>query len=196
MSEYAQELAELVRSMAQSDPSGDRWAEVKNLGLVGIGTAEEAGGSGGALADLIVLVRELAGAGIATPIVEASTTLYAAGATSGFDTVVFADADVRAETVTMDLGAVPYADTAARIVLVGAVDVAAVGRHASGVHVSDGTDLAGVDTGRVTLDGAVVDVIDNGPGAEAVTCRLALTRSAQLLGTAVAACELTRAYVA
>lgn len=196
MSEYAQELTELVRSMAQSDPPGDRWAEVQELGLVGIGTAEEAGGSGGTLADLIVLVRELARAGIATPIVEASTTLYAAGATSGFDTVAIIDADVQAKSVTVDLGAVPYAATAARIVLVGTAVVAAVGRNAVGVNVLGGTDLAGAETGRVKLDGAVADLIDKGPGAEAVTCRLALSRSAQLLGSCIAAYELTRSYVA
>ncbi len=95
MSEFANELIELIRNLAKDadDPSGQipsQWRTVQELGLVTIGIAENAGGSGGGLDDLLVVIRELAHAGIGTPIVEASTAAFAIGPPKHdtFDTIV------------------------------------------------------------------------------------------------------------
>ena len=81
--------------------------------------AEEKGGSGGSLADLMVVIQELARAGVSTPIVEASTAAYAVGAAPGasFNTIVVApDADVLSNVT--NLAQVPFADTATGLVVV------------------------------------------------------------------------------
>lgn len=193
MSEFATELTELVRSMSGSGET-DRWAELRELGLVGIGISEAAGGSGGSLGDLLVVIKELARTGIASPIVEASTALYAVGPVREFDTVAFTDADLRSPSVTTHLDAVPYAPTAGRIVLVGADDIAVLTKD-SGVTVLAGAGIDGAPTGGVYLDGVSVKIYEDGPGAHAVAVRFALARSAALLGSASAAYELTRDYV-
>jgi acyl-CoA dehydrogenase len=193
MSEFAAELTELVRSVAGAG-STDKWSELQELGLVGIGTAEQAGGSGGTLADLLVAIRELARAGIASPIVEASTALYAIGSAETFDTIAFTDANLRSSSLTVELGTVPYAAAADRIVLVGACDVAVVTNDAH-VTTVPGADIGGAPVASVSLADAAARVCDDGPGARAVGARLALARSAALLGSAVAAYDLTRRYV-
>src|ERR1700722_1664120 len=124
MSEFARELTDLIESLADGarEKAGDDvWARVCDLGLAGIGVPEEEGGSGGSLADLIVVIRELARAGLSTPIVEASTAGYAVGAAPGasFDTiVVMPDVDVVSDTVSTSFAQVPFADTASGLVMV------------------------------------------------------------------------------
>jgi acyl-CoA dehydrogenase len=197
MSEYAAELTDLVRSMAQITADDvDRWPEIRELGLVGIGTPEEAGGTGGTLSDLLVVIRELGLAGITSPVVEASTALYATGEGDGFGTLAFTDADLRSTTVTADLDVVAYAGTADRLVLIGTTDVATVRLANAGVHVYTGTDVAATEVGRVLLDKVDVTLLTAGPGPAVIGERLALARSAQLLGIATAAYALTRTYVA
>jgi acyl-CoA dehydrogenase len=117
VSEFTRELTDLIRSLAQdADHPADgqvtrHWQQVQDLGLVGIGIAEDAGGSGGEVADLLVAVRELARAGIATPLVEASTAAFAIGpaAPGAFDTVVINDdLHLSDPTPTIDVGIVPF----------------------------------------------------------------------------------------
>jgi acyl-CoA dehydrogenase len=63
------------------------------------------------------------------------------------------------------------------------------------VTVEPSHDIADLPDARVNLAGASVAHISGGPGAAQVIDRLALTRSAALLGTAWGAYELTRKYV-
>lgn len=70
MSEFGRELTDLVQDLAKdAAPPVDGtlsavWPQVIELGLVGIGIAEDHGGSGGSLGDLLVVIRELARAGL------------------------------------------------------------------------------------------------------------------------------------
>jgi acyl-CoA dehydrogenase len=205
MSEFARELTDLIGNLAEDagqkvdgDP-GSVWAQVCDLGLAGIGMPEEKGGSGGSLADLMVVVRELAHAGLSTPIVEASTASYAvgaAGAGESFDTIVAVpDLDTSSQALTANLTQVPFADGAGGLVIVTASSVVKVPLAGESISVEPDHDIAGLPYGRVSLDNASVAHIPGGPGAPEVIDRLALARSAALLGTCWGAYELTRRYV-
>jgi acyl-CoA dehydrogenase len=204
MSEFARELTDLIRNLAEDagdkvdDYTGSVWAQVRDLGLAGIGMPEEKGGSGGSLADLMVVIRELARAGVSTPIVEASTAAYAVGtaAREGFETIVaMPDRDVLSNAITASFAQVPFADTASGLVIVTASSVATVPLAGESVTVEPGHDIAGLPYGCVRLDEASVAHTAQGPAAPEVIDRLALARSAALLGSAWGAYELTRSYV-
>lgn len=191
MSEFADELTDLVRDLAKgAGPVSDGqlselWPKVQELGLAGIGIAEEAGGSGGELTDLLVVIRELARAGIDTPIVEAATAAFAIGPAGDgrFDTVVLS-----AET---GLDVVTFAPSARRAVVVGTSDVAVF--ELAQVHIEPVVDIAGRPAGRVRLDSAPCTHPEITP--DAVAERLALARSASLIGGCWGAYELTKRYV-
>jgi acyl-CoA dehydrogenase len=199
MSEFARELTDLIRNLAaDAGDTGSVWGQVCELGLAGIGMPEDNGGSGGSLADLVVVVRELARAGLSTPIVEASTSSYAVDAAAGesFETIVVApDLDVSSNAITANLTQVPFADRATGLVIVTASSVVTVPLAGESVAVEPSHDIADLPDARVNLAGASVAHISGGPGAAQVIDRLALTRSAALLGTAWGAYELTRKYV-
>jgi acyl-CoA dehydrogenase len=204
VSEFALELTDLIRNLAEDagakvyDDPGSVWAQVCELGLAGIGIPEENGGSGGSLADLMVAIQELARAGMSTPIVEASTAAYATGVAPGavFDTIVVTpDLDVSSKAITASFTQVPFADAAGRLVIVTASSVVTVPLSGESVTVEPGHDVADLPNGRIRLDDAPVARIPGGPAAPDVTDRLALARSAALLGTAWGAYELTRRYV-
>lgn len=191
MSEFADELKLLVQDLAKNaGPSqdgqlSDVWPKVQELGLAGIGIAEETGGSGGELGDLLVVIRELARAGIDTPIVEAATAAFAIGpAPDGcFDTVA-----VSADT---GLDVVTFAPAARRAVMVGASDVAAF--ELAEADIVPLVDIAGRPAGRVRL----ADAPCTHPGItpDAVMERLALARSASLIGGCWGAYDMTKRYV-
>ena len=199
MSEFARELTDLIRNLAaDAGDTGSVWGQVCELGLAGIGMPEDKGGSGGSLADLVVVVRELARAGLSTPIVEASTSSYAVDAAAGesFETIVVApDLDVSSNAVTANLTQVPFAERATGLVIVTASSVLTFPLAGESVTVEPSHDIADLPDARVNLAGASVAHISGGPGAAQVIDRLALTRSAALLGTAWGAYELTRKYV-
>jgi acyl-CoA dehydrogenase len=202
VSEFARELTDLIANLAEDArakvDTGSVWGQVCDLGLAGIGMPEEKGGSGGSLADLMVVIRELARAGLSTPIVEASTAAYAVGAAPGanLDTIVVApDLDVSSNAITAGFAQVPFADKASGLVIVTASSVVTVPLVGESVTIEPGHDIAGLPYGCARLDDASVAHISGGPAAPEVIDRLALARSAALLGTAWGAYELTRRYV-
>lgn len=200
MSEFAGELTALIRSLSKDamDPDDGEvtplWSQIQELGLTGIGIAESAGGSGGELADLVVVIRELARAGIGSPIVEASTAAFAIGPASAgfFDTVTTNPVVLlRVPELTADLGIVAFASRAAKVVIIGEDDVAVV--NLSDAIVEPVIDIAGRPAGRVRVDRARRELcgIERGAVAE----RLALARTAALVGNCWGAYELTKRYV-
>lgn len=204
-SEFASELTELIGGLATdvADPGDGRisplWAQVCELGLAGIGIGEDKGGSGGCVGDLMVVVRELARAGIGTAIVEASTAAYATGAVpgDGFDTIVDGCAVAAADrAISASFSHVPYIDQADRLVVVTASSTLIVPLSQPGVHINPALDIAGQPGGSVHLDGASCVPVSEGPSAVEITDRLALARSCALFGIAWGAYEMTRSYVA
>lgn len=73
MTDTSQELVELITDLASDSTlpvAGDLpglWPKLIELGLTTVGVPERAGGSGGTLHDLVVLVRTLAAQGVSTP---------------------------------------------------------------------------------------------------------------------------------
>ncbi|HEX9833075.1 MAG TPA: acyl-CoA dehydrogenase family protein [Mycobacterium sp.] len=191
MSEFADELTNLARDLTKDagpvvdGQLSDLWPKVQELGLVGIGIAEEAGGSGGELTDLLVVIRELARAGIDTPIVEAATAAFVVGASEDgrFDTVVTSG--------DTDLGVVTFAAVARRAVVLGSGGITVV--ELADAEVTPLVDIAGRPAGRVRL--ADTPRIRLEVSADAALERLALARSASLIGTCWGAYDLTKQYV-
>ena len=201
MSEYAAELIELVQNLAEdADTPADGtvtrlWGTVQELGLTGIGIAEDAGGSGGELADLMVVIRELGRAGIATPIVEAATAAFAVGIedTDGFDTVVVTSGpNGDLPVLTADLGRVAFAQEAQRIVILGDDGIAVVA--VADADVMPVADIAGLPMARVRVHDA--PCVRPDVDVAAVDERLTLARSAALIGNCWGAYALTKQYVA
>ena len=208
MSEFARELADLVNVLAHDidaradgpagSPSTHTWKQVCELGLAGIGIAEERGGSGGSLPDLMVVIRELARAGIGTPIVEASTAAYAIGQvpTDTFDIIaVERDLLFASDTLTASFIGVPFAADGRRLAIVTASSILAVPLVQNGVTVEAGRDIAELPRGSIHLENASFATASAGPAAPEVIDRLAVARSSALIGSAWGAYELTRDYV-
>lgn len=191
MSEFADELTHLVHDLAKDAAPAvdgqlsDVWLKIQELGLAGIGIAEETGGSGGELGDLLVVIRELARAGIDTPIVEAATAAFVVGPAGegSFDTV--------ATSADSGLGLVTFAPSARRAVVIGASDVAVF--ELAEADIVPVTDIAGRPAAHVRLADARCTHPAISP--DAVMERLALARSAALIGGCWGAYDMTKQYV-
>jgi acyl-CoA dehydrogenase len=178
------------------------WADLAAAGLTGVGLPEEAGGSGGELADAVAVVRTLASGAGAVPVAE---QLLVAG-----PALLAADLDLPAPeeplTIALD-GAVTAepsddGDGPGRFVLTGtATDVpwAGVARHVAvlaappagiegavlavvdtaGLGASQAVNLAGEPRGSLVLDGVGV------PGALLTPARVAHLRARAALARAV-----------
>ncbi|MFI5664062.1 acyl-CoA dehydrogenase family protein [Streptomyces sp. NPDC051684] len=216
-SEYADELREAVRGLAAEaeadggEPSGPAlWERLAELGMTRLDVPESAGGSGGSFDDLLALTHALARHAVTTPVAESATADWclASAATLGPASTTLAvlpegatglDAD---GTLTAQLPAVPWVFEAHTLLLIPAVDDAETGpwtvdlagqgvtRHPSR------PGLCGTPYATVELASAPVDSLPPGAPAPAhLRARLALLRSAALLGAAEGAYELTAAHV-
>jgi acyl-CoA dehydrogenase len=180
------------------------WADLAEAGLTGVGLPEEAGGSGGELADAVAVVRTLAAGAGAVPVAE---QLLAAG-----PALLAADLDLPdpAEPLTLAVAGAVHAepsddgDGPGRWTLTGtATDVAwaGVARHvavlarppegiegavlalvdAGGLATSDARNLAGEPRGSLVLGGAAASGALLTPArAGEVRARYALARAVQL----------------
>jgi acyl-CoA dehydrogenase len=180
------------------------WAALAEAGLTGVGLPEEAGGSGGELADAVAVVATLAQGAAAVPVAEqllvAGPALVEAGVEhTAFDeplTVAIADA-VTAEAsddgdgpgrflLTGTATEVPWAGVAGRVAvlvqapagldgaLLALVDV-------SGLEATRSVNLAGEPRGSLVLDGVPATGAVLSPAqAEVFRARYALARAVQL----------------
>jgi acyl-CoA dehydrogenase len=208
MSELDQELSGLIASIAaQSVPQGQdsgraHWATVCELGLAGIGIAEGDGGSGGTFDDLIAVVRELARSGIATPIVEASSAgavLRVAPGETDYATIAVSRGEVVMADgrLTGELSDVAYAEDCGRVVLAlrDAGAVVAVDAAADGVRAVHGRDVGGRPGSRISFDAVRFDTVGDRRTCDQARIRLGACLSVAVVGSALAAYELTRTYV-
>jgi acyl-CoA dehydrogenase len=180
------------------------WADLAEAGLTGVGLPEEAGGSGGELADAVAVVRTLAAGAAAVPVAE---QLLAAG-----PALLAADLDLPdpAEPLTLAVAGAVHAepsddgDGPGRWRLTGtATDVAwaGVAEHvavlaqppegiegavlalvdAEGLATSDARNLAGEPRGSLVLGGApAAGALLTPTRAGEVRARFALARAVQL----------------
>ncbi len=181
------------------------WSALADAGLTGVGLPEEAGGSGGELADAVAVVRTLAAGAAAVPLAEqllvAGPALLAAGADLPpvEQPLGFGLADgVRVEAVddgdgpgrfllTGTAADVAWAGVVPHAVLLTAPPVGLDGAllalvDAAAVPVTEGANLAGEPRGTLTFTAvpAVAAAVLHPPQAAQVRARFALARAVQL----------------
>ncbi len=191
-------------------PTEDRpalWSDLVELGWVGLHVAEEHGGSGFGMPELVVVVEELGRAlapGGFVPTVVASAVLAAVG---GDDALLTSLADgsrtagvgltgditIDGATASGTAPAVLGAGIADVLVLAAGDDVVVVDAHADGVITEVPPNLDPTRrTGRVTLDGAAVTVLAGARRTFTDLSRLVL--SAEAVGIARECTEAAAEY--
>jgi acyl-CoA dehydrogenase len=202
MTQPGDDLRALIASLSELDED-QRWFQIAELGLVGVGVDEDAGGSGGTLSDLLLIVEKFAFKGVSTPILESSVAHWVLTTSGGIEaptaagarrTIVFhgdrfADADG-----PLVLRSVPWARRCERVVVVDrdgcVLDVAPV----SG-EVEPGQNLAGEDRDTLTVSARARDTCIGTIDVTAALNRFSLLWSAAILGAVKGTYELTKGYV-
>ncbi|MEX5718721.1 acyl-CoA dehydrogenase family protein [Geodermatophilus maliterrae] len=180
------------------------WTALAEAGLTGVGLPEEAGGSGGELADAVAVVRTLAAGAGAVPVAE--QLLVAAPALLAADLdlpspeeplTIAVDGAVTAEpsddgdgpgrfTLTGTAVDVPWAGVARHVAVLAAPPAGIEGAvlavvDVSGLGASRAVNLAGEPRGSLVLDGVGVSGALLGPAqADTVRARYALARAVQI----------------
>ncbi|BDX33363.1 hypothetical protein TUM20985_39100 [Mycobacterium antarcticum] len=199
--QHANELVDLAQSLAEL-PEAERWLQIQELGLVGVGVDEELGGSGGSFDDLLTLVCEFGRLGVSSPLIEASvaqavlagcnqvgSTAYESDcATVAFGSQRSADAGV------LVVSAVPYAVVVPRILFIDDDGDVLVVERADAV-VESGQNIAGEPRDRVTVSDPGALTLCGRVNPVQVRARQALLWSAALCGALEGAYQLTRRYV-
>jgi acyl-CoA dehydrogenase len=206
MSSEAQLLRDLVGQVAADhpdEPSGGElspaWEVLRDLGVVRLGVAEDAGGDGGSLGDLIVVVGALGAHGVGTPMVEAAVANWTLGLEEPLDEVLTTVATssrfkLHGNRAEAELPVVPWGRAAGRLICASPEGpLFLVDLDADNVTIEPGENLAGEQRDRVRVDGAPARALLADPAQ--VHVRLALLRTAAIEGAARGAFDLTRSYV-
>lgn len=194
MSDIAADLEQLAHDLTADDPAP--WAQMCELGLDRVGVAEDQGGSGGDIADLIAVVDAFAYAGAITPLIDASVTAHlhaAQGATTGQGALAHAPETLTVEQSTLigTIDGVPVSGTK-QLVLFGADEALVVDLGAPGVRITPAaTSMAGEELMTVLLDKAPYRRLSGGH-ARALWEQLELV---ELMAHAKAALDLTGAWI-
>ncbi len=187
------ELRDLVRDVVSG--GGHPWETLTELGLTTVGVAEQAGGSGGEVRDLVEIAESLAEHGAGTPLAEHATACWAmagSGALPSLGTVAYT---THRTSGTLRV-TVPWASAPAShvLVLAGNDPPTVLATGAEGVLITPGTDAAGQPLDQLEAPAAALVPL-TGVEFEAVSARLALLRSAAIVGAARGAYGLTRDHV-
>jgi acyl-CoA dehydrogenase len=198
MSLRSAEVAALIADLTR-DGEPD-WATIVELGLTGIGVAEENGGSGGSLVDLATAVTELAARGVHLPLAEIAVArwalqgdperLAAPATVAVLDSATFAG-----DRISATARGVHGVPKAMHLVLVvrDRPYASVVNLSAPTVRIEETTDLAGRPVAAISLNGT--DATPLIVAAESVLARLATLRAAASLGAARGAFALTSTHV-
>lgn len=192
MTDQRGEISQLIAGLVESvGDSGDAlWQALQELELTTVAIDEDCGGSGGDLADLAVIVEELAARGPDTPIVEYNVGHWAcSGAEDGPITVACVDQKDPSNPV-----AVAWPQRASHLVLINDIDQQSM-LVPLGTPTGSEQDSLDEQVSYLDLDLAGAMVLEIGPGTEDIVARLAILRSAALLGALREAYRLTRHYV-
>lgn len=203
MSDETAALRELVTDLAANhEPPQvgclpEAWANVTELGLQGIGVAEQAGGSGGSLAHLAVIVDALGEVALGLPIIEVATARWVLAHTdSGIDAqlpiVVLAD---RAEPSGVLTG-VPWGRSAdLLIVYPTSGPPRAYWMNDPSIKVTTGVNLAGEQSDSIDIGAATGHDLAWAPTASEVRGRLGLLWASALTGAMRGAYAKSRDHV-
>jgi acyl-CoA dehydrogenase len=190
----------VITAVERDGPSAALWNATEELGLPLIGIAEENGGSGGTLGELLTVLQGAGRWAVPLPLAETSLAAWllascGAQVPTGPMTVI-PDASglhLGGDRLTGDARAVPWLRGAARVVAV--VDGCVVAVDPAALDVTPGADLAGMPSDLVTASGVPAQTYAAGVTADDVLLRGALLRSAQIAGAVTGAYEVTRAYI-
>ena len=189
------ELRDLIADIAATHtepPAGELpscWPVLVELGLPLVGIDEARGGSGGSVADLVVLARALGRHAISTPLIETSVASWVVASACG-------EVGPGLRTITAGpLDSVGWARHADQLVLYrdGGAWLADTG--APGIEIEPGTNVADEPCDDVRLPGSALARLGSAPTAEDARARLGVLRAAALTGAVEGAYELTRGYV-
>lgn len=190
---------EVITAVERDGPSAALWRATAELGLPLIGIAEEDGGSGGTVADLLTVLQGAGRWAVPLPLAETSLAawlLAASGAPvpAGPMTVIPEVNELHLDggRLTGEARAVPWLRGAARVAALIGGRVAVADPAAFGV--TPGTDLAGMPSDTLTAAGVPAETYPAVVTADDLLLRGALLRSAQLAGAITGAYELTRGY--
>ncbi|MBS0549756.1 MAG: acyl-CoA/acyl-ACP dehydrogenase [Proteobacteria bacterium] len=179
---------EVVNDVEKGAWPADLWKEIEEMGLPLIAVAEDKGGVGGTLADMLALLR-LAGAhAVPVPLAEtalANLLIAASGgeATPGPASLALGDVKITGGRVSGTVARVPFATVCERFVVVSGKTLAVVGK--GGVKIEAKPTHAGEPYGTVSFDNAAAEF----HGASAVSGEralelAALMRAMQMAGAA------------
>jgi acyl-CoA dehydrogenase len=191
---------DVITAVERNGPSAALWNATEALGLPLIGIAEEDGGSGGTLGDLLDVLQGAGRWAVPLPLAETSLAAWllascGARVPTGPMTVI-PDASglhLGGDRLTGEARAIPWLRGAARVVAV--VDGCVVAVDPAALDVTPGADLAGMPCDLVTASGAPTETYAADVTADSVLLRGALLRSAQIAGAVTAAYEITRTYI-
>ncbi|MGQ0631212.1 MAG: acyl-CoA dehydrogenase family protein [Sporichthyaceae bacterium] len=198
MSLRSAEVAALIADLTR-DGEPD-WATIVDLGLTGIGIAEENGGSGGTLVDLATAVTELAARGVHLPLAEIAVARWALAADperrgAPATVAVAQTATLAGDRLSVVARGVYGVREATHLVVVvrDRPHALVVDLSAPTVRIEESTDLAGRPIARICIEEAAASSLS--AAGEQVLTRLAVLRAAASLGAARGAFALTSTHV-
>ncbi|MFI5627020.1 acyl-CoA dehydrogenase family protein [Nocardioides sp. NPDC051685] len=203
MDELAAAVDELIANLMKDRqaPDPDRlpevWAAMGELGLTTVGVPEAAGGSGGALSDLVSLAVSLGRYAVSSPLLEHATASWAiaeVGPLPGGVCTIARGPELVDEN--MAVNEVPWGRHADTMVLLPAESgIYLVDLHHESVMVTPDVNEAGEPRDAVVFARSAVRPLLGAPTAEMISNRLALLWSATLAGAVEGTYRLTREYV-
>lgn len=185
----------------------DLWDVAAELDLPGIGIPEEAGGSGGTLADVVTLLRTAGRFAVPLPLLEhhlAAWLVTAAGGRADGAAPWAVAPGTAEDTLALDgdrvsgtLRDVAWGSAAARVVaLLDAPRATLLILDPADAEVTPGHDLAGQPRDVLTFDGAQAEVLPSAVSPDALRQRGAVLRTAQMSGAMQAVYDITKRYTA
>ena len=193
---------ERVLEAEQTGLLTDLWATATELGLPWVGIAEDAGGSGGSLADVVTLLEAAGQHAVPLPLLEnhlAAWLVASAGGTVEAEAWSVAP-DTRDDSLVVSgseasgtLYDVAWGGAVAKVVAL--VDGSVVLLDPSDAQVTAGRDIAGQPRDVLTFSGAPVHaVLPSAVAADQLRQRGAVLRAAQMAGAMTAVYEITQRY--
>lgn len=179
----------------------DLWDTVAELGLPWIGVEEDAGGSGGTLADVVALLRASGEHAVPLPLLENHLAAWLVAASGGqVEAEPWTIAPgTAADTLALDgdrvsgaLHDVAWGGAAARVVAVVGTQVVVL--DPADAEVKPGRDLAGQPRDVLTFDGASAQVLTSAVTLDELRQRGAVLRAAQMSGAMQAVYDITKRY--
>lgn len=199
MNDRDAELRELVNDLTALDSTAIE-AQLAELGLLGIDVPEERGGSGGSLADLLVIAEEFATQGITSSLIDAACAHWLGDQCgqkvdlSVPSTIKFLPDSAWDTTSPRIVTSVPWARESARVVIVDAAGtVHALDTSSATIEHID--NVAGEPRDTLTVEADSVSEVGR-VDVNSLICRLGLLRSAALLGAATGVYRITKQHVA